>query len=256
MANDLVKSGRITQPAVQVSKARQVMDRVLARIDPGSRSVARPRSQGRLIFGLDLTGSRQASLREARIATASMFESIKAFGAVAVKLIYYRGTMECQEGAWHDNPETVSRSMLQLSCESGKTQIRRLLNRVIAEEQKLSCAVFIGDHCEEDHFELKYLAGSLGRRSIPLYIFHECADHDERSLQAKPLFKQMAELSGGLYVEFKPDSGGVLHELLSSVAAFSAGGSNGLRQLALPKTSEAIQVHRRLMLGPGTSQKP
>lgn len=79
--------------------------------------------------------------------------------------------------------------------------------------------VFVGDHCEDDPGELRELAALLGQRSVPLFVFHECADHDERSLQAKPMFKRVAGLSGGVYCEFKPDSGAALREMLANVGA-------------------------------------
>ena len=60
--------------------------------------------EGRLAFILDLTGSRRASLCNARIAIASMFETVKAIGAIAVKLIYYRGKNECRAGSWRAIP--------------------------------------------------------------------------------------------------------------------------------------------------------
>jgi hypothetical protein len=60
----------------------------------------------------------------------------------------------------------------------------------------------------------------------------------------------MAETSGGIYDEFKPDSGAVLREMLLNVA-FSAAGAEGVRQVPSPKTSEARQLRRRLLLGPG-----
>ena len=109
-------------------------------------------------------------------------------------------------------------------------------------KQKLSGVVFIGDHCEERPEQLLALAETLGTRSLPLFIFHECADHDAWSLQAKPLFERMAKLSGGVYVEFKPDSGAVLKELLSGIAALSVGGVKAVERMALPTTSEGRQL--------------
>ena len=46
---------------------------------------------GRLLVALDLTASRGWSLRQARKATAAMFEAIAAVGSVAVRLAYFRG---------------------------------------------------------------------------------------------------------------------------------------------------------------------
>jgi hypothetical protein len=214
------------------------------------------RRAGRLIFGLDLTGSREPGLKRARIATAAMFDAIRTFGSVEVKLVYYRGTSECRETHWCADPDVLRRSMLKLSCERGLTQIERLLRAVLAEKERLSGVVFIGDHCEESGDRLVGLARQLGERSIPLFMFHECDDHNLDSLLAKPVFKAMAEASGGVYVEFKPDSGEVLRELLPAVAAFSAAGVAGLNQIALPQTSEARQLQGtlRLMLGNGGSK--
>jgi len=235
---------------------RRLMNEALKRLGRNrlqSGAESRPlerRAAARLIFGLDLTQSREASLAQARIATAAMFGAIRAIGRIAMKLVYYRGTQECRESQWCADAEILCRSMLGLSCEAGATQIARLLRRVLAMEETLSGVVFVGDHCEDNADELVALGQKLRDRAIPLFVFHECADHDQRSLEAKPLFRRIAELSGGVYVEFKPDSGEVLRELLSGVAAFSAAGAKGVERLALPRTTEARDLRGRLLLGP------
>ena len=235
-----------------LSTERRLMNAALARLETVE---VRERRRGRLMIALDLTGSREHSLAQARIATAAMFETIKAVGAVAVKLIYFRGNDECRASEWHADPAVLSESMRRLSCEVGETQIARLLRLALAETEKLSGVVFVGDHCEENAGELRRLAESLGRRSIPLFIFHECADDDRRSLKAKPLFKSLAAASGGVYVEFKPDSGVILREMLSNMAAFSAGGREGVRQMPALKTPEARQLQHRLLLASGSDRK-
>ena len=236
--------------AVERRLMKEAMAR-LERIEPGYSSL---HAVGRLIFGLDLTGSREQGLGRARIATAGMFDTVKNIGAIAVKLGYYRGIDECRISDWYDDYEALGRSMAQLNCESGNTQIAKFLRLTQTEEQQLSGVVFIGDHCEDNRSELRDLARSFGLKSIPLFIFHECQDHDERSLKAKPIFKQMAALSGGVYVEFKPDSGAVLNELLADIASFSAGGSNTLESKSLPKTTEGRLLRSRLLLGLGKNQ--
>jgi hypothetical protein len=235
--------------------ARQAMNKALARLGQVERNYAGDCSSGRLIFGLDLTASRQDSLDQARIATAAMFDSIKAVGSVALKLVYYRGTDECQESEWHDDPDILSRTMLNLSCKMGYTQIARMLRLILAEEAKVSAVVFVGDHCEDDPNKLFDLARALGQRSLPVFCFHECASDDDRAMEAKPVFKRMAETSGGIYVEFNPDSGAVLREMLLNVAAFSAAGAEGVRQVPPPKTPEGRQLRQRLLLGPGVQKQ-
>jgi hypothetical protein len=233
---------------------RRLMNEALSRLNRTENPTALSRPPGRLIFGLDLTGSRQPSLKRARVATAAMFEAIRKIGRVWIKLVYYRGA-ECKESEWHENPGTLCKSMLKLSCECGWTQIARLLQIALAEKEGLSGIVFIGDHCEEYADVLVGLAQSLGKRSAPLFIFHECTDTDQDALGAKPVFKRMAEVSGGTYVEFRPDSGDVLRELLSNIAAFSAAGIAGVEQIALPQTAAGKELRGRLMLSAGSNEK-
>lgn len=224
---------------------RRLMQEALAKLE---RVEVLAPARARLMFGIDLTASREWSLNHAQIAIGAMFETIKTIGAVAVKLVYYRGTDECRASQWHDDPAILSQTMQRLSCESGETQIARLLRLTLAEREKIAGLVVVGDHCEESTAELTALAEALGRRCVPLFVFHECADGDQRSLKAKPLFKRMAAASGGTYVEFKPDSGAVLRELLSSVAAFCAAGTEGVRQAAVAQTPEARNLQKRLLL--------
>jgi hypothetical protein len=241
-----------------MSPERRAMNEALARLEQTRIVHAHPgaKSEARLAFILDLTGSRRASLYNARIATASMFETVKAIGAIAVKLIYYRGKNECRAGSWESDPQIVSRAMQRLSCQTGVTQIAQALRHVLAEGEKLSGVVFIGDHCEDDVAELAELATALGERKLPAFIFHECPDEDLRADWARPIFKHLAEASGGVYCEFQPDSATTMRELLQGVAAFSAAGVNGLQQLTAPQSHEARQLQERLLLlGPGTSNE-
>ena len=238
----LRRNGHISDDARRIEEA-------LARLGGGE---VRETRRGRLMVALDLTGSREHSLDQARKATAAMFDAIKTLGAVAVKLVYYRGENECRASAWHNDANILSEAMRGLSCESGETQIARLLRLALAETETLCGVVFVGDHSEDRPGELRELAGALGAKSIPLFVFHECADDDRRSLKAKPVFKRMAEASGGVYCEFKPDSGAVLREMLSAVGAFGAGGVEGVKQVPQVTTAQARQLRSRLLLlGPG-----
>ncbi len=254
MSNEMVQ--RSNQSMKPLDEQWRLMNAALERLGQSGKTPSlASRRTGRLIVALDLTGSRAESLKQARKATAAMFDAIRSIGAVAVRLAYYRGSCECKAGAWHDDAEKVCRSMLSLSCESGETQIARVLRLALAEKEKLSGVVFIVDHCEEYPEELLALAETLGIRSLPLFIFHECADRDAWSLQAKPLFQRMAKLSGGVYVEFRPDSGAVLKELLSNVAALSAGGVQAVERMAMPTSSAARQLRGSLLSLPVSTSK-
>jgi hypothetical protein len=238
---------RLRESERALDAERRLLNEALARLDETERRRV-PRRTGRLIFGLDLTGSREPGLKQARIATAAMFDAIRNFGNIEVKLVYYRGTKECRESPWYADADVLRRSMLKLSCERGNTQIAKLLRLVLGRSETLSAVVFVGDHCEENPEELLVLAEMLRGKAIPLFVFHECDDHDQWSLKARPLFRRMAETSGGVYVEFRPDSGQVLREMLLNVAAFSTAGTEGVQRLALPATPEAKQLRSRLLL--------
>jgi hypothetical protein len=248
--NEIEKTGSNNKAMKALDDEWRLMNAALERLGQvEAREQSPARRGGRLIFGLDLTGSREPSLRHARVATAAMFDTIKALGAVAVKLVYYRGS-ECRAGEWQDDPGVVSAAMMRLSCKSGYTQIRKVLRHALNEKEPLSGLVLIGDHCEstDDGYELDDLAVKLGQKGIPIFVFHECSDHDKPSLEARPIFEHMAKVSGGVYTEFKPDSGAILRELLATVAVFSAAGHEGLKQVGQPLTPEARQLRGSLLL--------
>jgi hypothetical protein len=178
-----------------------------------------------------------------------MFEAVKSIGSIALKLVYYRGNEECRASRWHDHAGDLTPLMERLCCEAGYTQIARVLQFAAQQSEKISGVIFIGDHCEEKPTDLISLAQALGQRSIPIFLFHECSDGDEKSLNAKPVFKRLAELSGGLYCEFKADSSTVLRELLSNVAAFTTAGEKGLRKVPRANTPEGRRLQDHLLLG-------
>jgi hypothetical protein len=225
----------------------------LGQFDARSRSLPASSKAGRLIFGLDLTASRSWSLKQARKATASMFATVATLGSVAVKLVFFRGD-ECKAGAWQDDADAVCRAMLNLSTATGTTKIGRILRLAADEQGPVSGVVYIGDHCEEDADELADLAGQLGEKHIPVFVFHECADDDDRWRGAKPVFRAIAAESGGAYCPFGTESVEALREMLSTVAAFSAAGDRGLRQLGQATTPEARQLQKRLLLGPAARE--
>jgi hypothetical protein len=105
--------------------------------------------------------------------------------------------------------------------------------------------------------ELTDVAAALGQKSIPVFLFHECAAGIPATMQSAPIFKSVADLSRGIYTRFNGSSAAALKEMLSSIAAFSTAGIRGVERLALPATTEARQLRSnlRLMLGSGTGGK-
>jgi len=232
---------------------RQRMTEALARL--AAVEVREPRAgasvPAHLVFVLDLTASREWSLKAARRAMAEMFSSVRKAGRIAVKLVYFRGWEELRSTGWESDPDALSRALQRLSCESGATQIARALRCVLEEKEPVSGVVFVGDHCEDDPGELGQFAAELGRKGVPVFVFHECADDDRRWMEAKPVFERLAGLSHGAYCPFGAGAAAALRELLATVAAFSAGGIEGVKQVPQVVTAEARQLQTRLLLGPG-----
>jgi len=92
-----------------------------------------------------------------------------------------------------------------------------------AERKPVAALVFVGDCVEEDIDRLGHLAGQLGLRGVPCFMFHEGQEPTARSA-----FQQIARLSGGAYCPFDINSAQQLRDLLSAVAVFAAGGRKAL----------------------------
>jgi hypothetical protein len=241
-----------------VSRDARKIDAALERLGVGEIQTGLPRGNcgarktGRLVVALDLTGSREWGLKAARKATAAMFQAIAALGSVAVKLVYFRGR-EIKAGLWQEDAEAVCRSMLTLSTAWGNTKIGRVLELVADEPGPVSAMVYVGDHSEEDGNELVKLAQRLGAKRIPVFVFQEISDDDDRWIKAKPVFEAIASASGGHYCPFNSGAADALQEMLSTVAAFSAAGSEGLKQVVQPLTVEARRLQGRLLMLPAAS---
>jgi hypothetical protein len=205
---------------------------------------AGPKAEASILFGLDVTASREDTIEQARHATAAMFANIQSLGSLAVKLAYYRDSDECKASGWLDRVERVTDLMRKLKCIAGATQIERLLNVALNETdgKKIDAVVFIGDHCEENPDVLIDKAATLGAKGIPLIVFHEVSAHDPSAQQAAPVFRQMADASRGHYCEFNNNSGLVLRELLENLVAFKMRGKAGLDAIPAPTTPQARKL--------------
>ena len=206
--------------------------------------VARPSGgRGRLIFALDATASRQPSWDRACRIQGEMFEATAASGGLDVKLVYYRGFNECKASRWLANAADLHRVMRAVSCLGGETQIERVLDHAIAENQKqrLGALVFVGDAMEENIDRLCQLAGELGLKGVPMFLFHEGADPI-----AARAFQQMAKLSRGAYLRFDLASADRLKELLGAVAVYAAGGHRALADYSQKKGGEVLRLTAQL----------
>lgn len=190
--------------------------------------------QGRLVFALDATMSRQPTWDMAVQLQADMFREAASVGSLDIRLVYYRGLNECRATDWISDPAKLATLMSRIACEGGQTQIRRVLMdaRKEAKRDGVRAIVFVGDAMEEQLDALCAVAGELGLLKVPVFMFQE--GHDAVAEQA---FREVARLSGGAFCRFDPGAAAQLRELLRAVAAYAAGGRKALAELARQGTS-------------------
>ncbi|MBT4162379.1 MAG: VWA domain-containing protein [Gammaproteobacteria bacterium] len=191
----------------------------------------------RLLFAMDATASRGPTWDHACHLQAQMFEATANAGSLAVQLCHYGGFNHFRAGAWCQSANSLLAEMTAVNCLGGHTQIKRVLEHVIAENRKnrIRAVVFVGDAIEENPDDLCNLAGQLAVLGLPLFMFQEGHDPGVRSV-----FKQMAQLSGGAFAPFDLNSASQLKDLLSAVAVFATGGRSALENFESKSGSPAL----------------
>ena len=188
---------------------------------------AMPKSdgQGRLVFAMDATMSRQPTWDRALSIQGQMFMEAKKAGGLAVQLVYFRGFNECRASRWVKDPEALAHLMTKVDCRGGNTQIGKVLSHVKAEAKngKINAVIFVGDACEENIDGLCQSAGEIGLLGVPFFMFQEGDD-----ATAERVFKEVAKLSRGAYFKLDSAAPQVLADLLSAVAVYASGGKMAL----------------------------
>lgn len=225
--------------------SRQEVDAFLGTLAtvPSQRPAGR---QGRLLFALDATASREPTWEQACHIQAEMFSETAALGGLETQLCYYRGLGEFVASPWLDAPDRLLRRMREVSCLGGTTQIEAVLRQAIRETrgQKLDALVFVGDCMEEDLDRLCVLAGELGLLGVPAFLFQE--GHDPLAGRA---FAQLAQLTGGAHCRFEAGSAQQLKELLSGVAVYAVGGRQALEEFGSRRGGAVLLLSRQINKG-------
>jgi len=195
--------------------------------------------QGRLIFGLDATASRERTWDRACHIQAEMFRETATLGGLSMQLAYYRGFGELHATPWTSDSAALLHRMTAVACLGGRTQIARLLRHAGREtrRQKVDAMIFVGDCVEDDVDDMCHVAGKLGLVGLPVFVFHELGDP-----LARPALQQVARLSGGAYCPFDEHSAARLSELLRAVAIYAAGGRKALEDYSRGGRSEAVRL--------------
>ena len=197
-------------------------------------------TRGRLIFGLDATASRQPTWDTACVLQAEMFREATAAGGLEMQLAYYRGMDECRASRWISNPEQLAKTMSQIACNAGHTQIEKILMHAGKEAKllRVNALVFVGDAMEENPDKLAHTAGELGRLGVPAFMFQEGRDRE-----AERMFRTITQLTHGAYCRFDSGAARQLAELLRAVAAYATG---GIAALAVRRDAGAAKLLTQL----------
>ncbi len=197
---------------------------------------------GRLIFSLDATMSRQPTWNRAMTIQSSMFDAVGKAGGLSVQLVYFRGLNECCASKWVINASALRDLMLGIECRGGYTQIAKVLKHASRETAAapVSAMVYIGDAIEESIDLLCQRAGELGLKGMRCFFFQE--GHD---VVAEDGFREMARLTGGAYFRLGPDSARELSELLGAVAVYARGGLKALSESGSTKARLLLEQMRK-----------
>lgn len=181
--------------------------------------------QGRLIFALDATMSRQPTWDVACALQGEMFRAAGHAGGLSVQLVYFRGLGEARASKWVGDADALGRVMAGIACRGGLTQIGRVLDHAAREAARAPVAAlaYVGDAMEENVDALAAKAGALALRNVRAFMFLEGRDP-----AAERAYREIARLTGGVLLPFDRRAAGELAALLRAVATFAAGGRAAL----------------------------
>ena len=230
------------QPVSSDAKPGSGVDAFLRRL--AAAPTARPAgTRGRLLFALDATASRETTWDRACQIHGEMFSETETLGGLEVQMAFYRGFGEFSVSKWVSQPEDLIHDMTAVMCLGGSTQIEKVLRHALAEsrEGRVNAVVFVGDCMEEDADLLCHLAGELGMRGVPVFVFQE-----GKEPLALTTFKQIARLSRGAWCSFDSSSAQQLRDLLSAVAVYAAGGRRALVDYGKTHHGDVLRIAQQL----------
>ncbi len=209
----------------ETSKKQEVADFLSKARDLSVRAPAAGPAQGRLIFAMDATASRQPSWDSATMLQAEMFDAVSGLGALDIQLVFFRGLSECKASGWCRDAAVFGNYMTKVSCRAGHTQIERVLAHVEREaaNKKIDALIYVGDCIEENPDDLAPIAGKLALKGVKAFMFQEGFDR-----KAQFAFGEIARITDGAFMQFDASAVQKLRDLLGAVASYAVGGQDGL----------------------------
>ncbi len=224
-------------PAAAASSSGEIAD-FLRQVS----QVARPSGtgQGRLLFALDATMSRQPTWDLACSLQAEMFKALPKDAGLSVQLLYFRGFGECRASKWVIDAQGLAKLMSGVACQGGNTQISKVFAHARREHAKkpIDAVIYVGDAIEENVDSLAAKAGELGLLGCKMFVFQEGRDPG-----VEAAFREFARLTKGAYARFDANAPAELAALLRAVAAYATGGRAALK---LQKSAGATALLEQL----------
>lgn len=195
--------------------------------------------QGRLIFSVDATGSREAAWQMATKLQRDLFAT--ATGLLA-QCVYFGGGRGCRASAWCANGNALADFMAGVRCEVGWTEYEKVFQHVRGETDKypIRAVVLVGDCCEEPRDKLVGYAQRLKEKRVKVFVFYEAQQavvqqNETQAPSIKPqevwdadatgTFQAIAVATEGVYATFDAGSAERLKQLLQGAARYAATGS-------------------------------
>ena len=186
---------------------------------PPNKNAVAP-ARGRLIFGVDATGSRQDGWNAARQLTDAFFSAVPA-GELEIALAFHAGGRVRRFTPFTTDARTIRRIAARITCEAGETQFHGIL-RCVLNAGRVGVVVYISDSSEEDDTEACRLADALNRNGTRVILHDRTPSFGVKI--GTHIFQEIAERTGGAVLPFEISSLAQLRQLLAATAWLAVGG--------------------------------
>lgn len=189
-------------------------------------------SRPRLVFGIDMTASRQPSIEPAKQLQDVVLRTLP--GELEVALAAHGGEQVHTFTPFTSNPQRLRDLAAGLRCRGGQTRLLEILRRAL-KQRGVRCVVYVGDMFEESSSAAAEIAAELAERKIRVIVLHDtslrCESGDAGSYDAAgAVFGMLAARTGGAVLPFDISALEELAKLLEAVAVLAVGGTEMLAE--------------------------
>lgn len=206
---------------------------------------AMQRFRPRVMFSIDMTASRQDSIKPAKRLMDALLGALP--GELELALASFGGE-KVTFSPWTTNPARVREVAAGLRCKAGYTQLLKVLRRVL-EIDAVRCVVHVGDMFEEDAHAAANMAAELAGRGIRVIVLHDTSlrgvnfspeAHDD----ARAVFQMLAQRTGGVLLPFDITALEELAKLMEALAVLAVGGTEMLKEQepVMPAARELLRL--------------